>query len=178
MLSHFVLVAFFLKAGLIACSSFVDTGDNAAYSWGYAYPQSCTCAETGVALSKCDLFKCDCICDITAGKCDYNCCCDPDCSVDQVSRFKTLNSCAVEGISDTTQYCYSTEHLSKINPRKDGQDGFILSGQTSAQAGVHEALCIEKKNIATKVSFIFCSACTFCFVLGLCMDYLFFYLTW
>ena len=71
-----------------------------------------------------------------------------------MNRFRLLDSCAKEGVGDTTQYCYSTEHLSKINPREEGQDGFILSGQTSAQAGLHGALCIEKKNIADRVRFL------------------------
>lgn len=48
------------------------------------YPQSCLCAENGVRRDNCNLFKCGCICDVTAGKCDYNCCCDPDCSAEQV----------------------------------------------------------------------------------------------
>ena len=68
----------------ILAIDFVDNGNNSAYSWGFPFPQSCTCSETGVPLSTCELFKCDCICDVTAGKCDYNCCCDPDCSADQV----------------------------------------------------------------------------------------------
>jgi hypothetical protein len=153
MLTPLVLTAaLLLKVSFVNGASFIDTGDYASYSWGFPYPQSCSCAETGVSLSSCELFKCDCICDVTAGKCDYNCCCDPDCTADQVSRFKDLNSCAAEGTGDTTQYCYSSEHLSKINPREEGQDGFILSGQTSAQAGLHGALCIAKKNVAAKVS--------------------------
>ncbi len=61
-----------------------DNGNNGPYTWEFLYPQSCTCAETGVSLASCSLFKCDCLCDSTAGKCDYNCCCDPDCSIDQV----------------------------------------------------------------------------------------------
>jgi len=152
MLNRVTLLIFLLGASIVAASDFIDTGDYTTYSWGFPFPQSCTCAETGVSLSKCELFTCDCICDVTAGKCDYNCCCDPDCSADQVDRFKDLDSCALEGTGDTTQYCYSSEHLSKINPREEGQDGFILSGQTSAQAGVHGALCIEKKNVASRVS--------------------------
>lgn len=51
------------------------------------YPQSCSCAKDGVRRDNCDLFKCNCLCDVTAGKCDFNCCCDPDCSADQVSWY-------------------------------------------------------------------------------------------
>ena len=48
------------------------------------YPQGCECVETGVSAENCNLFKCTCVCDVTAGVCDYGCCCDPDCSSDQV----------------------------------------------------------------------------------------------
>lgn len=48
------------------------------------YPQACECIETGVTNVDCDVFKCSCTCDLTAGSCDYNCCCDPDCSQSQV----------------------------------------------------------------------------------------------
>ncbi len=61
----------------------IDTSD--AYQWTNQYPQSCTCIETGVSPSDCKLFQCKCACDVTAGKCDYNCCCDPDCTSDQVN---------------------------------------------------------------------------------------------
>ena len=55
------------------------------------YPQSCSCAENGVRRNACNLFKCNCLCDITAGKCDFNCCCDPDCSTDQVGTNQNIN---------------------------------------------------------------------------------------
>lgn len=48
------------------------------------YPESCSCKETGVTASECSLFSCDCNCDITVGQCDYHCCCDPDCTAEQV----------------------------------------------------------------------------------------------
>lgn len=50
-----------------------------------SYPQSCECSENGVLPTNCELFKCKCTCDITAGSCDYNCCCDPDCTSAQVN---------------------------------------------------------------------------------------------
>ena len=50
-----------------------------------SYPQSCQCAENGATSSTCSYFKCSCLCDIIAGECDYGCCCDPDCSSDQVT---------------------------------------------------------------------------------------------
>ena len=50
-----------------------------------SFPQSCSCMENDVTKNSCNYFHCTCTSDITAGKCDYNSCCDPDCSADQVS---------------------------------------------------------------------------------------------
>jgi hypothetical protein len=54
-----------------------------SYTWDQI-PQSCTCQETGATPATCSYFLCECTCDLFAGQCDYGCCCDPDCSVDQV----------------------------------------------------------------------------------------------
>ena len=122
---------------------FYYNGNNAAYTWDYNYPQACSCKETGVPLSQCSLYKCDCICDVTAGKCDYNCCCDPDCSDAQISRFSDAGGCSVAGVAATTEYCYDSTHLAKINPRS------TLSGQPTSISAVSNALCVSKKNIAS-----------------------------
>ena len=80
-----LLICISFLTNVVLGSVYVNNGANVAYTWGYSYPQSCQCTETGVALTECTMFKCGCVCDVTAGKCDYNCCCDPDCSSDQVS---------------------------------------------------------------------------------------------
>ncbi len=82
-----VIVIILQCFSVIATTSdkFYDLSNQPGYMWDRVYPQSCECAESGVSLSSCDLFKCKCICDVTAGKCDFNCCCDPDCTSDQVS---------------------------------------------------------------------------------------------
>jgi cytoskeletal protein RodZ len=53
------------------------------YTWEQV-PQSCICQQTGATPSSCSYFQCTCACDVHAGICDYGCCCDPDCSADQV----------------------------------------------------------------------------------------------
>jgi len=119
-----------------------------AYEWTRAYPQSCECKEDGVTIKTCSIWQCTCACDLQAAICDYNCCCDPDCSDDQVSRFSDLNSCLPEGYgSDTTQYCYSSLQLQRINPRTP------LSGQATSMNAVGSALCVEKKNTPSKAEY-------------------------
>ena len=119
----------------------ISLGASTAYTWGKGYPQSCVCAETNVASNLCDQFKCKCTCDKTAGKCDYSCCCDPDCTSDQISRFQALDACLPEGgTPDTEKMCYNTQELEKVNPRSP------LGGESAAARAVGEVLCVTKTN--------------------------------
>lgn len=119
-----------------------------AYEWPRSYPQSCQCKEDGVTIKTCSIWQCTCACDLQAAICDYNCCCDPDCSDSQVNRFSDLDACLPEGYgSDTTQYCYSSLQLQRINPRTP------LSGQATSMNAVGSALCVEKKNTPSKAEY-------------------------
>eukprot|EP00605_Chrysophyceae_sp_TOSAG23-4_P000774 GSChrysophyteH1.ASY1.ANO1.863.1 assembled CDS len=123
----------------------VSLDKSLAYTRGY--PIACACAEDGVTTAECDLFQCTCSCDVTAGVCDYNCCCDPDCSADQKSRFAAVG-CASEGYTpDKIDLCYDSLELYKINPK------LPLGGQPTASAAVGGALCVEKYNGATEVDY-------------------------
>ena len=69
-------------------------------------PSGCTCKQSSLpsddspAASSnnnddgCHQFDCDCQCDLTAGVCDINCCCDPECSASEIVPF---TSCLDEG---------------------------------------------------------------------------------
>lgn len=82
-----------LSAPLSVLGEYFTVDTNEAYTWNNAFPQSCECVETNVPYSQCTMFKCTCACDLTAGKCDYNCCCDPDCSTNQVYCLRMIKSC-------------------------------------------------------------------------------------
>lgn len=111
------------------------------YQWSSEYPQSCSCAETNTPSSSCSLFKCDCTCDMTAGKCDYNCCCDPDCSSSQIARFKSLGICAPQGgTPDTTRLCYKSLELAAVNPKVP------MGGESAIEVAVGQVLCVEQMN--------------------------------
>lgn len=75
------------------------------------YPQSCTCVVSGALKKTCELFKCTCTCDLTAQVCDYNCCCDPDCSNDQV-----LLLCTDESILRFPFTCSCLSPLLSLSP--------------------------------------------------------------
>ncbi|KAG5192032.1 hypothetical protein JKP88DRAFT_204591 [Tribonema minus] len=120
----------------------------AKYTWSAQYPQSCTCELNVDANSACPLFNCDCICDITAGKCDYNCCCDQECSNDQIARFQALDTCLPEGPGpSSTVYCYDKGQLVSVNPWGP------LSAADTAQAALDNLLCVQKDNSPSKGQF-------------------------
>lgn len=63
-------------------------------------PAGCTCKISGASNDEqCDQFDCQCQCDVLAGACDINCCCDPECDSDDLASF---SSCIDEGESTTT----------------------------------------------------------------------------
>lgn len=130
----------------IALGSYYSISGSSAYRWKGSYPQSCECMETGVSISQCTYFRCTCTCDINAGKCDYGCCCDPDCSSDQKTRFNSLKTCLPEGYQTDLSgsgLCYSSTELAAINPRLP-----LVGIESTAKTAVDEALCIQVKNFA------------------------------
>lgn len=138
-----VMISMFLitmNMGVKADYYAIPTTDK--YEWERAYPQGCECVESGANLEDCDLFKCTCACDITAAKCDYNCCCDPDCSSHQKERFKDLDTCSEERHEpNNIRMCYSDVELSKIVHRGEIKDTDV------AEAAVTDALCVQTKNL-------------------------------
>ncbi|CAM9640361.1 unnamed protein product, partial [Phaeothamnion confervicola] len=145
----FAMAPTLLRAQFYDCGA--SSGDwpvdepSLAYSWTAMVPQSCECAEVGVKSSSCDLYTCSCTCDVTAGKCDYNCCCDPECSSEEVARFTALDACLPDGTSPTTTVmCYDKGQLREVNPHGELQDG------TTAQQATDGLLCVQFDNSESK----------------------------
>lgn len=62
-------------------------------------PAGCTCKVSGANNDEqCDQFDCLCRCDVLAGACDINCCCDPECDSDEIASF---SNCLDRGESST-----------------------------------------------------------------------------
>jgi hypothetical protein len=58
-------------------------------------PAGCTCKiSAGSSSEQCNQFDCLCQCDLLAGACDIDCCCDKECSGDDRASF---SSCLDEG---------------------------------------------------------------------------------
>lgn len=108
-------------------------------------PQGCECAKSGVSEASCDVFDCNCGCDLNAGSCDMNCCCDPDCSAAQVARFEATElGCFSQAGQPGFEACYNAE---AVNGRYD-----MKYTGTSKQV-LDELLCVSASNAAIRGSF-------------------------
>ena len=65
-----------------------DTLTTTTSSSSFYTPSGCEC-KTSANDVQCNQFDCLCSCDLTAGVCDMNCCCDPECSSEEVSSFSS-----------------------------------------------------------------------------------------
>ena len=74
------------------------SNDTLDHGSSFFMPPGCVCRSglefQSINDDQCDQFDCQCLCDITAGACDINCCCDPECSSDEISTF---SRCLNEG---------------------------------------------------------------------------------
>jgi hypothetical protein len=89
----------------------------------FRMPPGCTCRVSGVVNDeRCEQFDCPCQCDIIAGACDMNCCCDQECSNEDLSSF---SHCLDEGgvhsmVKMCTERPPSLEDVNLRNPMRLG----------------------------------------------------------
>ena len=104
-------------------------------------PPGCTCKKTGAINNhQCDQFDCGCKCDLTAGVCDLNCCCDEECG--DHSFFE----CSDEGGSPpVVKMCVEgVSALEKTNLH------FPFRISDSPEDRLHGLVCIERDNSPVK----------------------------
>jgi len=111
-------------------------------------PPGCSCSESGVGASQCTKFDCGCTCDITAGACDLNCCCDSECTAAQVAHFEDTASCIPSSLAAPAyETCYSNVQLAEINPK------YPMRSDESASAAYSALMCVQTDNSGTKGTF-------------------------
>mmetsp|Transcript_14442 Transcript_14442/g.47209 ORF Transcript_14442/g.47209 Transcript_14442/m.47209 type:complete len:250 (-) Transcript_14442:1743-2492(-) len=119
----------------------IETQLQNAHFLGRKMPPSCACRKSGDSDAECVQFDCSCLCDLTAGMCDFNCCCDDECSQEQKNRFDVLNACIHEGQFDRELIkCYSTKEVDRVNPK------FPLAAKSLARGSVDRMLCVRYDN--------------------------------
>ena len=105
-------------------------------------PAGCTCKVSGtVNDERCDQFDCQCQCDLIAGACDMNCCCDQECSVEDKSLF---SDCLDEGgTSSVVKMCAERPlSLEDVNLRYPLRLGDYPEVSLSIEMKVHAAFNI------------------------------------
>ena len=81
-------------------------------------PHGCTCQKSGVELSTCSAFNCDCACDLTTDICDLDCCCDEDCLDKEISGFSICSNVDnTNSIWDGLIMCNNSKYFSKVKSK-------------------------------------------------------------
>jgi hypothetical protein len=94
------VISFFCASAADDSYAVTDAVDKHPLSPGFSTasffkPSSCTCKLSGTANDeRCVQFDCHCQCDLIAGACDLNCCCDQECSGEDLASF---SGCLDEG---------------------------------------------------------------------------------
>uniref|UniRef100_H0WIJ6 Tectonic family member 1 n=1 Tax=Otolemur garnettii TaxID=30611 RepID=H0WIJ6_OTOGA len=88
-----------------------------------------------------------CVCDLSPGQCDINCCCDPDCSSVDFSVFST---CSVPVVMSNNQFCSQKAAIYSMNfTANPPQRVFKLVDQINPSI-----FCIHITNYKSALSFI------------------------
>lgn len=105
-----------------------------------APPRGCVCVD---GSSDCNRgFQCECVCNLTPGLCDLDCCCDADCSSEQRSRSAALGACVDDGAVDIgVRECFSTTELEEVNPK-----GGLREVRDGLEDAIDGMLCVEYDN--------------------------------
>jgi hypothetical protein len=110
-------------------------------------PRSCECVIKGASTQTCAFFKCNCLCDVTVGQCDPNCCCDTDCSAAELASFKSNNQCIVnEPNNGTSRFCADTKNIVKVNPK------YRMRLEQYSDP-YHDFMCVETDNSESQGDF-------------------------
>lgn len=92
----------------------------------------------------CSRFDCTCVCDVSAGSCDANCCCDVECAADATARARSAGTCLPEGpANNTVLQCVEVDAASTvaaINPKAR------MYLQDQSVRGLEGVVCIAVDN--------------------------------
>lgn len=91
-------------------------------------------------------FDCSCTCDLTAGLCDYNCCCDHECTAAEITAFRESEAgCLPEGPEEATvTMCTEADRLN---------ERFPLTYTGTAEESARRLLCVAYDNSDVKGTF-------------------------
>ena len=105
----------------------------------------------------------NCLCDLTEGTCDANCCCDTDCDSNEKAQFSECASCVYDGTNaamdgkvclpegrspPSLEYCLPSSTVSRVNLLSSSSLGSVEI-QKADQSFLSQQLCIKDDNSAS-----------------------------
>ena len=105
----------------------------------------------------------NCLCDLTEGTCDANCCCDPDCDSNEKAQFTECATCVYDGANaamngkvclpegrspPSLEYCLPSSTVSRVNLLSSSSLG-VVTQQKADMSFLSQQLCIKDDNSAS-----------------------------
>jgi len=106
-------------------------------------PPGCECVDNEWE-NGCKTFTCNCNCDLIYGTCDLGCCCDPECSADEVDWFSDECSSGNEQELKARTCSDTDPALEKVNNWRPVRMDEVV------EECLEDLLCISKNNNPTK----------------------------
>ena len=160
-----VLVVALLATGADAADADRPTTDASAVNAPSTYSGDITWDDVAAEPTK-TVVKVtaeNCLCDLTEGTCDANCCCDTDCDSNEKAQFSECASCVYDGTNaamdgkvclpegrspPSLEYCLPSSTVSRVNLLSSSSLGSVEI-QKADQSFLSQQLCIKDDNSAS-----------------------------
>ena len=160
-----VLVVALLATGADAAPATRPTTDASAVNAPSTYSGDITWDDVAAEPTK-TVVKVtaeNCLCDLTEGTCDANCCCDTDCDSNEKAQFSECASCVYDGTNaamdgkvclpegrspPSLEYCLPSSTVSRVNLLSSSSLGSVEI-QKADQSFLSQQLCIKDDNSAS-----------------------------
>ena len=125
-----VLVGALLATGADAQAATRPTAESAGLNAPSTYGIDWTDVPTEPTKTVVKVTAENCLCDLTEGTCDANCCCDPDCDSNEKAQFTECATCVYDGANaamngkvclpegrspPSLEYCLPSSTVSRVN---------------------------------------------------------------
>ena len=150
--ARLLLLSALLPALVLPAATYlpVEWGSVPATSTERLTPLGCACQDpTRSGGEACTFFNCDCPCNLQAGVCDANCCCDTECTATEREIFALSGTCS--GDSNSTKksgirYCLDGSQAVAVNPT----GALKMDPASTAANPLESVLCVVLENNPSK----------------------------
>ena len=152
-----VLVGALLATGADAQAATRPTAESAGLNAPSTYGIDWTDVPTEPTKTVVKVTAENCLCDLTEGTCDANCCCDPDCDSNEKAQFTECATCVYDGANaamngkvclpegrspPSLEYCLPSSTVSRVNLLSSSSLG-VVEQRKADESFLSQQLCIK-----------------------------------